>query len=92
MNNNKPEGSIGMKILTVNLPIHYINRIEMLIKNGLYPSRSEAIRNAIREFLLVEFKMIERMNDTIEKERKNREEEDANWLKENGISILRRLE
>jgi Arc/MetJ-type ribon-helix-helix transcriptional regulator len=44
-----------MKIITVNLPVSYLKTIEGLIGDaGLYPSRSELIRVAIREFLMHE--------------------------------------
>jgi len=47
-----------MKIVTVNVPESYIEAINKLIgENGLYPSRSELIRCAVREFLLKELKM-----------------------------------
>ena len=47
-----------MKIVTVNVPESYIDAIEKLIgENGLYPSRSELIRCAVREFLLKELRM-----------------------------------
>ena len=46
-----------MKIVTVNVPESYIDVINKLIgTNGLYPSRSELIRVAVREFLLNELK------------------------------------
>ena len=44
-----------MKIVTVNVPEAYIDAINELIgEQGLYPSRSELIRVAVREFLLRE--------------------------------------
>lgn len=44
-----------MKIITVNLPTSYLKAIDMLIGDkGLYPSRSELIRVAVREFLNAE--------------------------------------
>jgi Arc/MetJ-type ribon-helix-helix transcriptional regulator len=44
-----------MKIVTVNVPESYIDAINKLIgENGLYPSRSELIRCAVRDFLLKE--------------------------------------
>jgi len=45
-----------MRILTVNLPISYLNKIAILTrdKDGIYPSRSELIRVAVREFLVKE--------------------------------------
>lgn len=46
---------IKIRIITVNLPISYIKAIDSLTgQKGLYPSRSELIRVAIREFLLSE--------------------------------------
>ena len=51
-----------MKIVTVNVPESYIGAINKLIgENGLYPSRSELIRVAVREFLLKELKMANNM-------------------------------
>jgi Arc/MetJ-type ribon-helix-helix transcriptional regulator len=46
-----------MRIITVNLPESYIRAIKSLVgKNGIYPSRSELIRVATREFLISELK------------------------------------
>lgn len=51
-----------MKIVTVNVPESYIEAIEKLIgENGLYPSRSELIRCAVREFLLKELNAVKNM-------------------------------
>ncbi len=53
-----------MKIVTVNIPESYLDSIEKLVgEGGLYPSRSELIRVAVRDFLLRELKMA----DTIAK-------------------------
>lgn len=47
-----------MKIVTVNIPESYLDSIEKLVgETGLYPSRSELIRVAVRDFLLRELKM-----------------------------------
>ena len=47
-----------MKIVTVNIPESFIDSIEKLVgEHGLYPSRSELIRVAVREFLIKELKM-----------------------------------
>ena len=44
-----------MKIVTVNVPETYIDAMEKLIgEDGLYPSRSELIRCATRDFLIKE--------------------------------------
>lgn len=40
-----------MKLVTLNLPERYIDGIEMLVRDEIYPNRSEAIRSAIRDFL-----------------------------------------
>lgn len=51
-----------MKIVTVNVPESYLEEIDRLLdnkshdNNGLYPSRSELIRVAVRDFLLRELK------------------------------------
>ncbi len=42
-----------MKIITVNLPESYLKAIETLVGgNGIYPSRCELVRVAVREFLI----------------------------------------
>ncbi|MFX0057322.1 MAG: ribbon-helix-helix domain-containing protein [Candidatus Hodarchaeota archaeon] len=52
-----------MKIVTVNVPESYIDAINKLIGDkGLYPSRSELIRCAVRDFLLKELKAANQMN------------------------------
>lgn len=43
-----------MKIITINLPEKYLDAIQTLIDAKTYPSRSEAIRMALRNFLLNE--------------------------------------
>ncbi|MBD3212439.1 MAG: ribbon-helix-helix protein, CopG family [Candidatus Lokiarchaeota archaeon] len=51
-------GDLVLKIVTVNVPESYIDVIEKLVgENGLYPSRSELIRCAVREFLIKELRM-----------------------------------
>lgn len=48
-----------MQIVTVNLPSVYITAIKKMTDERLYPSRSEAIRVAIRDFLKKELEMVE---------------------------------
>ena len=49
-----------MRIITVNLPLSYVRAIEKLTgKNGMYPSRSELIRVAVREFIIKELETAE---------------------------------
>ena len=51
-----------MKIVTVNIPNSYVDAIKKLIgQGGLYPSRSELVRVATREFLLKELKLANNM-------------------------------
>ncbi len=40
-----------MKLVTLHVPETYIDGLEKLVKNNLYPNRSEAIRIAIRDLL-----------------------------------------
>jgi len=45
----------GIRIITVNLPVSFLEAIEALVgQEGLYPSRSELIRVAVRDFLIRE--------------------------------------
>jgi len=58
-----------MKIVTVNVPESYIGAINKLIgENGLYPSRSELIRCAVRDFLIKELTMANNIAKYIEDE------------------------
>jgi len=52
-----------MKIITINLPEKYLEAIQTLNDLGVYASRSEAIRNALSEFLSDELKMFENLED-----------------------------
>ena len=45
-----------MQNITINLPELYDANIQKLIKAKITPSRSEAVRTAIREFLQTEYK------------------------------------
>jgi len=45
----------AMKNITINLPELYDEKIQELIKKKILPSRSEAIRTALREFLKQEY-------------------------------------
>ena len=44
-----------MKNISINIPELYDDKIQELIKKKLQPSRSEAIRTALREFLHQEY-------------------------------------
>jgi Arc/MetJ-type ribon-helix-helix transcriptional regulator len=54
MNNNKRRRNkkeMPLQIITINLPEQYLDAIQYLNDRGVYPSRSEAIRTALLEFL-----------------------------------------
>lgn len=39
-----------MKIVTINIPEQYLDCIESMVNLGFFPSRSEACREAIKQF------------------------------------------
>ncbi len=43
--------NLTMRAFSVNLPIHAIKEIDALVKEGLYPTRTEALRHAVRDLL-----------------------------------------
>ena len=52
----------GMKLISVNLPESYLRVLEMLVVDGKYPNRSEAIRVAIRDLIKTEYLIEESVN------------------------------
>lgn len=46
-----------MKVITINLAEKYLSGIKVLTDKGIYQSRSEAIRKALKNFLLTEQKL-----------------------------------
>ena len=60
----KREGD-AMKIVTINVPVRHLDLIKKLTDNRLYPSRSEAIRVAIRDWLITEAKLYSEFIDPI---------------------------
>ncbi|WP_099212140.1 ribbon-helix-helix domain-containing protein [Thermococcus henrietii] len=51
-----------MRIISVQLPQGLINAMDQLVKKGVYPNRSEIIREAIRELLKKELYRLEAEN------------------------------
>ena len=49
-----------MKLITCHIPEAYIDGIERLVNQNLYPNRSEVIRIAVRDLLKSELKSIVR--------------------------------
>ena len=54
-----------MVIVTINVPRRHLDLIKKLTDNRVYPSRSEAIRVAIRDWLLTEAKLYKQFIDPI---------------------------
>lgn len=52
-----------MQIITINLPEKYLSAIQILNDFGIYPSRSEAIRIALKNFLANELKLYGDLED-----------------------------
>lgn len=58
-----------MKMLTVFIPEKYIESLDLLVIEELYPNRSEAIRSAIRDLIRNEILFKEKL----EKRKKSQE-------------------
>ena len=43
-----------MRVVTVHLPEVYLDAIDELVRRKLYPNRAEAIRMAVRDFIMEE--------------------------------------
>ena len=57
--NPKKEKKTPMHNITINIPDIYDLNIQKLIKMKIVPSRSEAIRTALREFFRTEFENLQ---------------------------------
>ena len=77
------DGESCMKICTVNIPTAYIDAIEKLVggERGLYPSRSELVRCAVRQFLIKELKMAKNMAKYDEPEFEEVFDDDKNFVR-----------
>ena len=63
-----------MKIVTVNIPEHYIEKIKKLCgPENIFPSRSELIRCAVRDHLI---RVINKLREGKEKEDSKQDEKD----------------
>ncbi len=54
-----------MKLISVNLPESYLRVLEMLVVQGNFPNRSEAIRVAIRDLIKTEYLIEESVSKNI---------------------------
>ena len=57
-----------MELITVKMSEIYVNGLDRLVEIGMYPSRSEAIRVAIRDLLMRELWPKEGMPATLKKD------------------------
>ena len=48
---NKKEKREKMVLISLHVPTYYVDVLDNLVRQGVYPSRSEAIRDAIRQLL-----------------------------------------
>ncbi len=53
---------IIIKLISVNLPESYLKVLEMLVLDGKFPNRSEAIRVGIRDLIKAEYLIEETIN------------------------------
>ena len=60
----KREGN-DMRIVTINVSQIHLDLIQKLVKSRIYPSRSEAIRVAIRDWLIAEAKLYKNYIDPV---------------------------
>jgi len=54
MQKNTKDKKLKMKLVTVHLPVAYIEGLKKLVEMGRYPNKSEAIRVAVRDLLAKE--------------------------------------
>ncbi len=56
---------IIIKLISVNLPEAYIKVLELLVTEGKFPNRSEAIRVSIRDLIRTEYLIEKAINKSI---------------------------
>lgn len=47
-----------MKIVTINIPDQYLDCLAVMVELGYFPSRSEAVRQALKQFLTKEANLV----------------------------------
>ena len=50
---------VRVVFLAVRMPKAYVEFLDRLVNKGIYPSRAEAIRKAIRDFIFHEYERLE---------------------------------
>ena len=61
-----PKLNENMKVITINVPKPWIALMEVLIKAGLYPSRSELIRNSLNRMIYEELENLKNLQEFLE--------------------------
>lgn len=56
---------INIKLISVNLPEAYIKVLELLVADGKFPNRSEAIRVGIRDLIKTEYLIEESVRKSV---------------------------
>ncbi len=56
-----------MKLISVNLPESYLEVLEILVADGKFPNRSEAIRVGIRDLIKTEYLIEEKIKKNYSK-------------------------
>ncbi|WP_371801781.1 ribbon-helix-helix domain-containing protein [Candidatus Lokiarchaeum ossiferum] len=51
-----------MKIVTINIPDQYLDCLETMVNMGYFPSRSEAVRQSLKQFLTNEHELNQDLN------------------------------
>lgn len=80
-----------MRIITINLAEPHVKALKMLQDLGLYPSRSEAIRVAIRDFLQREFGFGDRVKVLTIPPPEHEKQPDPVEIKKDIARLLRKL-
>jgi len=57
---------IVIKLISVNLPVSYLRVLEILVSEGKFPNRSEAIRVGIRDLIKTEYLIDESIKRNVE--------------------------
>ena len=70
-----------MKLISVNLPESYLEVLELLVSEGKFPNRSEAIRMGIRDLIKTEYLIEEKIRKKYE-EKKEQNMETQEEMKE----------
>jgi len=56
---NSPTSGTGLVLITIHIPATLLEELDKLIEAGRLPNRSEAIRYALRQFIIEEKKGME---------------------------------